>query len=72
LKSEAVGGLEMQHRRKGYPGTGEKSILSINDPLLKFVLSDEIVSWAIVWSGEGDMLEPDGLLTLPPKFDPGF
>ena len=44
----------MQHLVNGYPGTREKSILSIFDQLMEFGLSDEIVSWTGVWNGVGD------------------
>jgi len=45
LKSAAGVGLKVQHLVNGYPGTREKSILSIFDQLMEFGLSDEIVSW---------------------------
>ena len=48
LKSAAGGGLIVKHLVNVYPGTYKKSILSIFNQLMEFVLLDEIVSWNVV------------------------
>ena len=54
LKSVAGVGLKVQHLVNEYPGTREKSILSIFEQLMEFGFSDEIASWTGVWNGAGD------------------